>query len=295
MLTDCLDHLSRLEQPADEIIVVLQGERGADTAQYVRGTFPHVTVRIVSWCGASLARNYGARETDADLLLFVDDDCTVDRAWLNAYREVFACDPRIAAAAGRVLPRGTMRPGMIALAVKLRSRGGVYTGARDPFDPLNSGGNLAVRKRVFDELRGFDPELGPGTAQQSSEDADLVYRLLVGGYRVAYVPGAIVGHTQWRTTAQARKVVFGYGIGMGAFLVKHIRLGDRYAVRLAAWLLWRHGVRPLAGGMLSARRERWQRGITYLEAIPRGIVRGLHIPLDPGKRLYVGQTGQRPH
>ena len=53
---------------------------------------------------------------------------------------------------------------------------------------------MAFRTAALRELGGFDEALGPGTPAQAGEDLLVFLRLLAGGRRLAYEPGAFVWH-----------------------------------------------------------------------------------------------------
>ncbi len=55
--------------------------------------------------------------------------------------------------------------------------------------PVPGGGNLCVRREVFDRVGGFSTELGPhGHDLGGGEDIDFVLRCLAAGERIQYVP-----------------------------------------------------------------------------------------------------------
>jgi len=96
---------------------------------------------------------------------------------------------------------------------------------------IGTGGNLSLRRAVFERLGGFDEALGPGTTGRAGEDVDLLYRSMLEGCTVVYEPNAIVYHE--RKSRRARLGGrFGYGYGMGTFLAMHARRGDLHAREL---------------------------------------------------------------
>jgi GT2 family glycosyltransferase len=84
------------------------------------------------------------------------------------------------------------------------------------------------------DVGGFDERLGPGTAFPAAEDNDLGFRLLEAGYRIAYVPEAVVYHRAWRSRRESLALRGRYGRGQGAFYAKHLRLRDRHMLRRMA-------------------------------------------------------------
>lgn len=104
MLHRCLDSLCAMTVAPGQILVVFQGTEQPHLTAAIQQRHPAVTVMWTPRQGAAAARNAGAMKTEADLLAFVDDDCTVHPAWLKSYLDLFATDPTVAAAGGRVVP-----------------------------------------------------------------------------------------------------------------------------------------------------------------------------------------------
>jgi len=65
--------------------------------------------------------------------------------------------------------------------------------------------NAAVPKNAFREIEGFDSNL------KVAEDLDFDYRLKKGGYKLLYVPEAVVYHRRRTSIAQFIKQMYQYG------------------------------------------------------------------------------------
>jgi GT2 family glycosyltransferase len=89
-------------------------------------------------------------------------------------------------------------------------------------------GNMGAYRSVFDEIGVFDERLGPGTAFPSAEDNDIGFRLLESGYRIFYIPEAILYHRAWRSSRENLSLEWRYGVGRGAYYAKHMSIKDRY-------------------------------------------------------------------
>jgi GT2 family glycosyltransferase len=76
--------------------------------------------------------------------------------------------------------------------------------------------NLAFRREAFDAVNGFDESFGAG------EDIDFTWRLNDVGYRLRWVPDAVVEH-EWGDTHRQMRRSFSYGAAWARLLRKHPR------------------------------------------------------------------------
>jgi GT2 family glycosyltransferase len=259
-LRRCLDALWAMDERPGAVVVVFQGAEDRILTDAVRASHPETTVVWAARRGAAAARNAGVARTDADLLLFVDDDCVVDPGWLRCYQTAFALDPRLMIASGQVRPLGADGADPNALGLQLHPHPRVFDGLANPAGTVDRSGNLAARRTAFEALEWFDEGLGVGTAFPSAEDTDFVYRAMRAGFRLRYLPGAIVDHDQWRSRSEAIAVERGYALGLGAFLITHVRRGDLYACGLVLRVGWHLGVRPFVDGVTHRRPDRLRSG-----------------------------------
>jgi glycosyltransferase involved in cell wall biosynthesis len=149
--------------------------------------------------GKSHALNTGIREARGDILAFMDDDVTVEPAWLQNLTAALG-DGEWVGAGGRILPERTFQlpswlsvDGRYALAPLAMFDLGPQAG------PLNEppfGTNMAFLKKVFEKYDGFRIDLGPRPGSEiRSEDTEFGQRLLNAGERLRYEPSAVVYHT----------------------------------------------------------------------------------------------------
>ena len=89
---------------------------------------------------------------------------------------------------------------------------------------------MACHRRILEDLGPFDERLGAGSRYLSAEDNDYCFRALDAGYRIRYLPEAVVHHQAWRPKGQHWRLQWTYGVGQGAYFAKHIHLRDRYAL-----------------------------------------------------------------
>lgn len=200
--------------------------------------------------GKSYALNRAISMVKDGVIAFVDDDHRVDTNYLV---NVVASTRRYPAASlfcGRIVPDWTgHEPSWVHDTGPYR----VYPLPVPHYDlggepksitlegPAPGGGNLWIRREVFDELGLFDTELGPhGHDLGGGEDSEFVRRYLASGRPIQYVPGVLQYH-----------------------YVDRERLLLRYLLR-KAYQRSRSGIRIDAAGSRSIPLYAWRKLATYL-------------------------------
>src|SRR6266851_10486745 len=100
-LDSCLAAVLKQNHPRFEVLVV---DNGSDHSCSFEVAARH-RVRCVSEprVGVSHARNLGARESNAKIVAFIDDDAVPEARWLEGLCAEF-CDPCVMGVVGRILP-----------------------------------------------------------------------------------------------------------------------------------------------------------------------------------------------
>jgi len=148
--------------------------------------------------GKSNALNRAISMLDGDVVAFVDDDHRVDDGYLQGVCRAALAYPDTTLFCGRILPdwdgaepvwvhdTGPYR--IYPLPIP-RSDLGPEPRALSMEGPLPGGGNLFLRRSVFERVGGFSAELGPhGHDLGGGEDVDFVARCLKRGETLQYVP-----------------------------------------------------------------------------------------------------------
>jgi glycosyltransferase involved in cell wall biosynthesis len=151
-----------------------------------------------SQSGKSRALNAGIQAARGNILAFMDDDVTVDPAWLQNLTATLDKGECVGAG-GRIFPswncappRWLPRASRYSLAPLAAFDLGSEPGPllEPPF-----GTNMAFRKAMFDKYGGFRNDLGPRPGCEiRSEDTEFGGRLLAAGEHLRYEPSAVVYH-----------------------------------------------------------------------------------------------------
>jgi len=191
--------------------------------------------------GHTVARNRALVESDADFILWTDDDVLFDRDWLIAFRDAVVQWPEAAIFGGPCRPWFPSAPDrdlmstFPALALGYCVRG--YDGADGPiasFEPQYiMGMNFGVRMAGLRHLR-FDPALGYSPRSiAGGDETDYICRALAEGATAVWVSGMRVQHY-----VASERMTLGYlkrfTIGNGRRAVSDQSTDARHAVHTVA-------------------------------------------------------------
>lgn len=243
-LRRCLEALADLPGPEYEIVVV-DNKPGIGGSRRVVDEATSAARHAVRYVeeprpGSAVARNHGVCKTQADILVFTDDDVVVDRNWLRWLVEPFTRED-VGAATGLVFPLELETPAQklfelysgFSLGLERRSYDLESNRADDrllyPFwgGIFGSGASMAFRRERFVAAGGFDPALRTG------QDIEALSATVLRGERLVYEPRSLCWHANHREEAALRRQLFTYGVGFTAVLTKAL-LHDRRFCAAAA-------------------------------------------------------------
>lgn len=238
------DSLATQDFSGIEVIVIDQNQDQRLELPVARARACGIDVRHIRHYPPNLAvaRNVGVEHARGEWLGFPDDDCWYGRDLLQVLH---------ARASGTDRPDGVIirwveqgEPPVVAPALSW-SRSAAF---RDvPVASIT----LFIRRRMFEQIGGFDARLGVGQWFGAGEETDLVMRALREQARVVYEAAGEVHHAfvpgQVPATPQARLDARRRARGTGALYAKH---------GLSAWVIARGllapVLRPLMKGSLGA-------------------------------------------
>jgi glycosyltransferase involved in cell wall biosynthesis len=274
-LVDCegLEEVVFVDQSDDDETLSAIGKLGDPRFRCVRSELR----------GATNGRNVGIAETSGRFIAFTDDDCRVSPDWVMGIRRIFEADPDTAIICGRVRVPDEIAAQGFAIGFDPVVRELVHE-----FPPAERDwgitANLSARRETFDRIGTFDAMLGPGAYLRCGEEPDLLFRALRAGMKVINASEVEVDHLGVRAVGPESTELWAmYGVGTAAGIFKHVRLGDRAAVKLYFDHLSR-GCRAVADALIHRRRPL---GVRYVLAYLEGTVLSFRFRVDRQRRMYV--------
>ncbi len=209
LLPECLEALLSQDYPQEklEIIVVDNGSTD-DSVAFLRVNYPAVKV-IVAGCNLGFAggNNRGAQAANGYYLALINNDACAAPDWLRTMITALEnnADPEVVCVAAKMLDRDGKTIDFVGSVMNLYGRAfqldegvpdvsGWYDQPREVLAPC--GGAMLIRRDIFWQVGGFDEDY-----IAYYEDVDLGWRLWLEGYKVLFVPQAIVYHRRHQTGA----------------------------------------------------------------------------------------------
>jgi GT2 family glycosyltransferase len=205
--------------------------------------------------GPAAARNAGAKETDADIVVFVDADVEVRPDVFMRIRQAFDRDPAL----GAVFGSYDDAPAAEGVVSRFRNllHHHVHQAGAGPASTFWAGLG-AIRREVFERYGGFDSTRYP---RASVEDIELGSRLAAKGVRIELDPHLLGTHLKrWTLRSMVETDYARRGAPWIALLLARktspsaLNLGWRHrasaaAIVLAAAMLVRGNVRGVIGAL----------------------------------------------
>jgi GT2 family glycosyltransferase len=192
--------------PREVPIYLADSQSTDDGTAYVRQQFPAVRILPLNAnLGYAGGYNKAVPLVEAEVVVLLNQDVEVTAGWVDRVLPLFEADPRLAAvqpklrsfaerdrfeyagAAGGLIDRYGYPFCRGRIFEELESDRGQYDEPADIF--WASGTCLFVRKRIFEELQGFDAGFFA-----HMEEIDLCWRIHQRGDRIAYCPQSVIYH-----------------------------------------------------------------------------------------------------
>ncbi len=197
-IDDCLNSLLAQDYPDFEVIVVDNGSSDA-TPDLVAEHFPTVTViRNERNLGFAGGVNVGLRAARGEVFVLFNQDAVAEPGWLAALVSGLLAAPDIGIAGSKILDIDgkTIQHagGYLTMPQALPSHFGIgqaETGQYDQSKDVDfvTGAAFAVRREVLQSIGFLDESF-----YFYFEDVDYCYRARAAGFRIVYLPDAVLRH-----------------------------------------------------------------------------------------------------
>lgn len=187
VVIDAVEALSRLDYSGSiEAIVVVDGSTDGTAAALEKLKLPF-SLQVIEQAnrGAASARNRGAADATGNIILFLDDDMISAPDLVDQHARMYR--EGADAVVGHIPVDSSSPPGFLTESVVKWIEASRVGPELTPFDIFT--GQLSVRRRVFNQLGGFDETYTSGSSF-AHEDTEFGVRLL-SQYRARYNPQAI--------------------------------------------------------------------------------------------------------
>jgi len=203
-LEDCLRSVLAQSHSPYQLIVV-DNASSDGSPELVRERFPQVQlIRNRRNLGYAGGMNVGLRKARGEVIALLNQDTVVQENWLAELARAFEMDMKIGVAGCKIL---------FADGITIQHAGGIIRypqalpdhygygqldeGQHDRMREVGyvTGAALAIRKRLLEEIGYFDEGFFPGYY----EEVDLCFRAREAGYKVVYLPQAVVIHYESTT------------------------------------------------------------------------------------------------
>jgi|WetSurMetagenome_2_1015567.scaffolds.fasta_scaffold07900_4 GT2 family glycosyltransferase len=194
-LNDCLDSLLRQTYSPIEIILVDNGSEDG-SPDFIKEKYNSIKIiRNKTNMGFASATNNGIKHAEGELIALFNQDAMADEKWLERLVEVVMSSKDVAAAAGKIfyLRNGRKDNSVFCTWPKINP----FTAA-----PYNFSGHegasavdyltgcaMIIKKDIIDEIGDIDEGYF-----LYFEETDWCARIIRAGYKLMYVPDAVVWH-----------------------------------------------------------------------------------------------------
>lgn len=208
LLEECLPSVIEAAQPKHEILVVDNGSTDG-SVEFIRESFPQIRILPLDRnYGYSEGNNRGVAEAHTDIVVLLNNDMIVDRAFLKPLLDGFV-DASVFAVTSQIFFADAQRRREETGKTRARFENGFFYLWHDDIRPDDEmrgtlpvfwagGGSCAIDRKKYLELGGFDALYQPFYV----EDTDLSYQAWKRGWQSLLAPSSRVLHKHRSSTAK---------------------------------------------------------------------------------------------
>lgn len=199
-LEECFNSIYDSDYPSDKLELILVDNASKDGSyEYVKKIFPNVRIlQLDKNYGFCKPNNEGVKIARGKYVVLLNNDTVVDKKWLSELVKGVLNDKDVISCASKIFFHGRKNfinaaGGKIAI-----NGGGFYNGYGDKdcekynnfeYTGFGCGAGVLVKKDFFEKIGGFDEDYFA-----SCEENELGWKSWLFGYKVLYVPTAVMYH-----------------------------------------------------------------------------------------------------
>src|SRR5215831_16130874 len=208
LLEECLPSVVEATHPNHDILVVDNGSTDG-SVEFIREGFPQIRILPLDRnYGYSEGNNRGVAEAHTDVVVLLNNDMIVDRAFLKPLLDGFS-EASVFAVTSQIFFADAQRRREETGKTRARFENGFFYLWHDDLQPGEQsseaipvfwagGGSCAIDRKKYLELGGFDSLYHPFYL----EDTDLSYQAWKRGWQSLLAPGSRVIHKHRSSTAK---------------------------------------------------------------------------------------------
>lgn len=236
----CLASLESCRSEGDFEVTVIENDSADGSAEMIATEFPWVRLLLPgSNLGFTGGHNLALAEKNGFHAALLNSDTVVQPGAIATLMEFMRDNPEVGIVGPKLLnPDGSLQyscrkfPNPVAAAFRNTALGRLFPQNKSVTDYLMqdwdhatvrdvdwvSGAALFIRGEVYDQIGGLDPHFF-----MYCEDVDICKRTWAAGWRVTYLPDAVITHAIGRSTDKvANKMIVRFHRSMFRYYGKHI-------------------------------------------------------------------------
>jgi len=207
----CLDALSTQDLPASDYEVIVVDDGSTDDTPDIVRRYPGVRLIQQSPGSSFIARNRGLAAAQGDIILFTDADCRPKPDWARRLATALEESEAAGAKGAYVSEQQSLVARFVQIEYETKY---VQLAQQESIDFIDTYA-AAYTRAVLKDAGGFDerfPLLG---------DQELSFRVAERGYKMVFVPEAVVGHLHADSLGGYARKKFRIGYWKALVLSKH--------------------------------------------------------------------------
>jgi len=201
-IKECINSILEIDYPKEKLELIFVNNSSTDRTENILNEFKDkIKILYEKKRGPAAARNKGLLNASGEIIAFTDSDCVVERNWLKNIIKPLK-DEQVGIAGGKILARIPYN--------KIEKFGESihdHKSAINVFKPPYAiSMNWASRLSTLKKMNLFNDNF------IRCQDVELSYRIHIAGYKIVYVPEAVVYHRNESTLTDLFMEGYSHGL-----------------------------------------------------------------------------------